>query len=107
LDYLEASTSTAVGPGLIIEAIKDECMCFVTGVALNTILVKSYKGMILDGMVFEGVIDLYNRIGTKSLKKRALFCSQGATLDTVNTVPVPTSVNEEGRDVLTGAARRG
>ena len=83
-------------------------MCFVTGVALSAILVKSYKGMILDGMVFEGVIDLYNWIGTKSLKKRALFCSQGPTLDavnTVNTVPVPAGVNEEGRDVLTGAAR--
>jgi hypothetical protein len=47
--------------------------------------------MVLEG---EGVIDFYDRIGAEALKKRALFCSQGAT---PNTVPVPTGVDEEGR----------
>ena len=106
MNYLKSSASTAVRPGIIKEAIKDECMCFVTGVAFSAILVKSHKRMILER---EGTIDLYDRIGTESLKKRALCCSQGPTLDavnTVNTVPVPARIHEEGRDVLTGAARR-
>jgi len=94
LDYLEASTPTAIGPGPIKEAIEDEGMCLFATVALSAILVKSYKRMVLEG---EGVINFYDRIRAEALKKRALFCSQGATPNTVNTVPVPTGVNEEGR----------
>jgi hypothetical protein len=105
LHYLKASTSTAVGPGLIKEAIKDEGVCLFTGVALNAILVKSHEWMVLER---EGIINFYDRIRAETLKKCSLCCSQGGTLNTVNTVntvPVTPRIHEEGRDVLTGAAR--
>jgi hypothetical protein len=91
LDYLEASTSAAVGPGPIKEAIEDEGMCLFATVALSAILVKADERMMFEG---KGVINFYDRIGAEALKKRALFCSQDGTLDTV---PVSTGVDEEGR----------